>query len=204
MLWVPVCRAVPVSAWGVVGMLAGLGPAARAAEAQVPRLVAEARAGSAIPVAVLADDTPRGGARPGASFGAGFAFAVRGGLYVHAGFSQHRFDCDAGCDDRGDLTATGFDLALRFAVDAGAVMPWFRAGALPYTVEGSRDEVQGGGRVSDHTWGFEAGAGINVVLTENVHLSPGFRYVTLDPEFGGETGPEVRGWIADVGLVWAF
>ena len=167
----------PGVAAGVVVLLSLFGSGAAA---QVPRLVAEVRVGVAVPSGPLAEDSSEGGAQAGPSLGAGFAFAVKGGLYVHAGFSQHRFGCDEGCADLGDLTATGFDLALRYAFVAGPVMPWIRAGTLPYTVEGSQTSEADGATLSDHTWGFEGGVGVNVPLSDNVHLSPGFRYMALD------------------------
>lgn len=185
------------------GLLLPLG--AGRAEAQVPRLVAEARVGAMIPSGSLANDAPEGGARSGPSFGAGFGYAVRGGLYLRAGFSQHRMECDGGCRGLGTLTATGFDLGLRYAFDAGRVLPWLGVGALPYTVEGAEGQGPDGVRpLSRHTWGFEGGVGMNIVLSTHVHLSPAVRYLALDPRFPDEIQVEMRGWVADVGLVWAF
>lgn len=184
---------------------------ARPGQAQVPRLIAEGRVGVMLPSSPLSGDPPEGGATTGLSYGAGFAFAVRGGLYVNLGFSQHRLTCSVGCSGLGDLTATGFDLALRYAVVAGPVIPYVRLGALPYTVESAGGMESGADRLSDRTWGWEAGAGIGLPVSEHVHLSPGLRFVSLTPTFptsaegsAGEGSLDLKGWILDVGLVWAF
>ncbi len=192
--------------------LAGVLLLPAASEGQLPRLFAEGRFGAAVPTGDLSEDSPQGGATTGPSFGAGFAFAVRGGLYVNLGFSQHRFGCSDGCSGLGDLAATGFDLALRYGFVAGPVLPYVRAGALPYTVEGSTEGDTGGDPLSDHVWGWELGGGVGVPLSEHVHLSPGLRYVSMDPRFDEAANPDsddglelaVRAWILDLGLVWAF
>jgi opacity protein-like surface antigen len=192
--------------------LAGVLLLPAASEGQLPRLIAEGRLGAAVPTGDLSGESPEGGANAGPSFGAGFAFAVRGGLYVNLGFSQHRFGCSEGCAGLGDLAATGFDLALRYGFVAGPVLPYVRAGALPYTVEGSAQGEAEVDPLSDHVWGWELGGGVGVPLSEHVHLSPGLRYVSMDPRFDelsvpdSEEGVElaVRAWILDLGLVWAF
>ena len=133
----------------------------------------------------------------GSSFGVSFAYAVRGGLYLQAGFSQHRLLCAEGCRDVGDLTSSGFDLALRYLFDVGAVMPWLRLGAVSHGVEASSGATDGGK-------GIEAGAGLSARLTDNLRVTPGFRYVRLDPAFEGEVAVPFRSWVVDVGLLWGF
>jgi opacity protein-like surface antigen len=161
--------------------------------------------GATLPTGEFGDRSdPSGDAKPSVGFGLGFAYAVRGGLYLHLGFSQHRFGCTDGCANAGDLTATGFDLALRYLFDTGAVKPWLRAGLLPYTIEGSTAGQDGTGAVSDHTWGFEVGGGVSVRLSEPLSLAPGLRYVALDPTLAGVGPLPIRAWVLDLGLVWGF
>jgi opacity protein-like surface antigen len=196
-----------VGAAALTAWLAGAAVASWATplEAQIPKLTAEGRIGIAIPAGELAGPPQRdGGAGAGSSFGFSFAYAVRGGLYLQAGFSQHRLLCAEGCRDLGDLTSSGYDLALRYLFDTGAVMPWLRLGAISHGVEASTGATEGGKAVSDWTWGIEAGAGLSVRLTDNLRVTPGFRYVRLDPAFDREVEVPFRSWIVDVGLLWGF
>jgi opacity protein-like surface antigen len=195
-------RPVARAAW-----LAGTAVAVWAAplEAQIPKLTAEGRVGIAIPAGELAGPPQRdGGAGAGSSFGVSFAYAVRGGLYLQLGFSQHRFLCAEGCQDTGDLTSSGYDLALRYLFDTGAVMPWLRLGAISHGVEASSGAADDGKAVSDWTWGIEAGAGLSVRLTDNLRVTPGFRYLRLDPTLDRGTEVPFRSWVVDVGLLWGF
>ena len=175
------------------------------ASAQTPRLTVEGRGGAALASGVLADASDAaGGAETGGSFGVGFALALKGGLYVHLGFGQSRWQCADGCLGAGDLTASGFDLALKYMLPLGRTAPYLRAGALPYTVDGSTAGPEGGIGVSDRVWGFEGGGGVAIRLAGDLWLTPGARYVRMDPDFGNGTELEVRGWIVDLGLLWGF
>jgi len=194
------------SVWlGVAGGVVVLSLAAAPASGQLSRLTVEGRGGAALASGVLGDGTDlAGGAETGGSFGVGFAFGIRGGLYVHLGFSQHRWECEDGCLGTGDLTATGFDLALKYMLPLGRTAPYLRVGALPYTVEGSTAGPDGTPGISNRVWGFEGGGGVAIRLNGDLWLTPGARYVTMDPDFGDGTELEIRGWIIDLGLLWGF
>lgn len=173
--------------------------------AQIPKLTAEGRVGIAIPAGELAGPPQRdGGAGAGSSFGFSFAYAVRGGLYVQLGFSQHRLLCERGCMDLGDLTSSGWDLSLRYLFLSGDVMPWLRLGAISHGLESSSGSADAGKVLSDWTWGIEAGAGLSVRITDNLRVTPGFRYVRLDPTLNETTEVPFRSWVVDVGLLWGF
>ena len=182
-----------------------LGLTAVPVAAQLPRLTVEGRGGAALASGATGDATEAaGGAETGGSFGVGFAFGVRGGLYAHLGFSQHRWGCPEGCLGAGDLTASGFDLALKYMLPVGRTAPFLRVGALPHTVDGSTAGPGGVTGTSDRVWGFEGGGGVAIRLAGDLWLTPGARYVTMDPDFGDGVELELRGWIVDLGLLWGF
>ena len=57
--------------------------------------------------------------------------------------------------------------------------------------------------VSDHTWGWELGAGVGLRLSEHVHLSPGARFVSLRPSLEGTTF-DLDAVALDLGVIRAF
>lgn len=174
-----------------------------AAGAQLSPLLVEVRGGAALPSGDFRDGGREwDSAAP--SFGADFTlvWADRWGWYV--GFGQDRFECAPDrCEEEGELVATGFDLGLRVLLFSGSrIVPWVGGGALSYRGEHHRTGAISA--LTDRGWGWEAGAGAYLVLSERVYLNPAIRSRSFDLERGESGRLQVRAVVVDLGLVLAF
>lgn len=114
-------------------------------------------------------------------FGLGFTANVRvmPHLHLYAGWDYHRFVTDeplVGSDY--DLNDTGYAFGAKFQHPfADRLEGWVRAGGLfnHIELEDSEGEI-----VSDtgHELGWEAGAGLSVVVTPRLAIMPGTRFRT--------------------------
>jgi opacity protein-like surface antigen len=81
-----------------------------------------------------------------------------------------------------DAEDIGYAFGLRFfAPSLGPVTPWIRAGGVYDHVELEGDN-NGDALSSDHTLGWEAGAGAASALGGRWSLLPGVRYRSFSPE----------------------
>ncbi len=58
--------------------------------------------------------------------------------------------------------------------------------------------------MTDRGWGWEAGAGVYLVLSERIYLNPAIRSRSFDLERGESDQLQVRAVVVDLGLVLAF
>ena len=177
-----------------------------AARAQLSPLLVEVRGGAALPSGDFLDGATgwdgTGGEAP--RFGAGFTLIWGGRWGWTVGFGQDRFTCPAEtCGDGDELVATGFDLGLRILLRSGGrVVPWIGGGGLSYRAERHRNGA--GSTVTDRAWGWKAGAGVYLVLTDRLYLNPSARYRALDLDRDEPGEVRVRAVVVDLGLVLAF
>lgn len=180
--------------------------APRAAAAQLSPLLVEVRGGATLPSGGFLDGGTgwdgTGGGAP--SFGADFTLVSADRWGWHAGFGQDRFECPAGtCDGEDELVATGFDLGLRLLLRSDSrIVPWIGAGGLSYRVE--RQTTERASTLTPRAWGWEAGAGVYIVLSERIYLDPSTRFRSLDLDRDGPGELRVRALVMDLGLVLAF
>ena len=178
-----------------------------AASAQLSPLLVEVRGGAALPSGDFLDGATGwdGSAGEAPSFGAGFTLIWSGRWAWHLGFGQDRFTCpDETCADGDELVATGFDAGLRVLLlsSDGRIVPWIGGGGLSYRAE--RHRTDSPSTVTRRGWGWEAGGGIYLVLSERIYLNPSARFRALDLDRDGSGEVRLRAVVVDVGLVLAF
>lgn len=184
-------------------------PLASPSEAQIAPLTFELRTGGSLPVGGMNDPAASwaGAVDEGYSFGMAFAYTFRWYMAAYGGFSQHRLACPAqGCGRETDLAATGFDAGIRWILGSGRVIPMARTGLVTYRMEGRVADEGGGTRpvTSKRAVGVEAGVGVSVGVTRRLVLSPGVRYLRMEPRFVGVGQLPVEMVVADVGVMLGF
>lgn len=106
-----------------------------------------------------------------------------------------------------DVEDTGYVFGVRYIAPRRSVAtPWVRAGALYNHIE---IEDTDGGTVVDsaHTWGWEFGGGLDIVMGEAWNLTPGVRYRRFEPaaRFGGVELPATLSYLVfDVGVGFSW
>lgn len=169
-------------------------------------LVLEIHGGAVVPTGSFAEgDRPGEGTSAGPSFRTAFALRRGGGRTYYAGFSQHRFGCEAaGCEANGRYVATGFDVGVRFALLQGRpVIPWVRIGGITTRVE-TRDLPEPNAGVSDLGFGGEAGVGVYIGRNASVALNPSVTFSAVNSELPGGGTLRLRFVTMTLGLVFAF
>lgn len=186
-------------------MVAGLA-APRTAEAQLSPFLVELRGGATVPSGDFLDAGTAwdGAGGEATTLGADFTLVWAGRWAWYAGFGQDRYRCPAEtCEGEDELVATGFDLGLRVLLRRDArVVPWIGGGALSYRVERHRSDAAS--VVTPRAWGWEAGAGVYLVLAESLYLNPSARFRSLDTDRDGPGELAIRAVVVDLGLVVAF
>lgn len=142
----------------------------------------------------------------------GFTFALPRGNWrtLYAGFSQHRFGCEAaGCAADGRYVATGFNVGLRIApAGDGSVIPWIRLGAITTRVEtgdlAASPASAADAGVSDLGFGGEAGVGILVRLGRSLGWSATGLVSTVSTDLPGGSSLPMRYVTAHTGLSLIF
>lgn len=179
--------------------------------AQDSPLVVEAHGGMAMPLSDFADGTDPGmGTTPGPSLAVTFALPGAGWRTLYAGFSQHRFGCEAaGCDADGRYVATGFNVGVRIVpVDGGPVIPWLRLGVVTTRVEtgdlAATPSAAADAGVSDLGFGGEAGAGILVRLGRSVGWSATGLYTLVNTDLPGGSSLPMRYLAVQTGFSLLF
>jgi hypothetical protein len=201
-----------ISFKGVVPLIALAGVLlvdAGSAAAQHAHLTFDSRLGLGVPISGFADEAQgwEGAASRGVTFGLSFGYEFWNHVILYAGFSQHRFGCPTqGCGLESDLVATGFDIGSRILLPStGTFVPWTRFGWITYRVEGDFQEGAVRTRdVSERASGWEAGAGVAIVVTRKIALNPGVRYSTMTPEFSRRGDLRMRYVAIDLGLLVGF
>ena len=143
-------------------------------------------------------------------FGLGFTGNIRvmPHLHLYAGWDYQRFVTDelvAGTefdvDDTGYAFGAKFEHPMLRKVDG-----WLRLGALYNHIE---LENQDGDIVSDtgHEFGWEAGAGLSIPITQRLSIVPGTRYRTTSSTLkvgNTETDVDLSYITAEIGLAFKF
>lgn len=130
-------------------------------------------------------------------------------LAAYAGWGWNHFAADksfAGTDM--DFEETGYSLGLQFIhpIENSNLNYLIGAGAIYNHIE---IENSNGDIIADskHGWGWRAEAGIDVPVTEHLHLTPAVRYQALSRDFTiGETktAGDLNYVSVGVGLSWSF
>jgi len=140
----------------------------------------------------------------------GFGVRVAPDLFVYGAWDwqQHRSKSPLSGAAAADVEDTGYAFGLRYVAPVSSrAKPWVRAGGLFNHVE---IEDQDAGDLladSDHTWGFEAGGGLDVALNDRWSLTPGVRYRRFEPKVrfsGGESSATLTYFVFDVGIALKF
>ncbi len=191
----------------VVATLAWCVPSA----AQDAPLILEVQGGVALPFGDLRDGTGPGmGVEAGPSLSLVFARPSDGWRTIYAGFSQHRFGCEAaGCDSDGRYVATGFNAGLRVVVmRRGPVVPWLRVGGITMRVEtGDLAATPLGvpdAGVSKLGFGGEAGVGVLVRFNRSWGWSTTALASTVDSELPGGSTLPMRWYTVHSGVTLLF
>jgi opacity protein-like surface antigen len=107
-----------------------------------------------------------------------------------------------------DVEDTGYAFGLRYLAPlTGAVKPWLRAGGLYNHVEIENQETGDLMADSEHTWGFEAGGGVDIAVNERWSFTPGVRYRRFEPSVrfgGGESSTTLSYFAFDLGIALKF
>jgi hypothetical protein len=188
----------------LVALIAAAAIAGSAAAQDTPLLL-DVTGGVGIPVSSFADgDGPGEGAEPGVAFGVGFTLPRSDRFALYLGFDQQRFGCEAaGCAEGGTFVATGFDLALRFALLTGhQAIPWIRVGGIATRVE-TRDLPEPDRGVSDLGWGGEAAFGVYVGWSW-IAVHPMVTYSTVDARLTGGSTMGLRYVTPYLGISFPF
>lgn len=179
--------------------------------AQDAPLVLEAQVGVALPSSDFADGAgPGEGATAGPSLALTFALPGDGWRTRYAGFSQHRFGCEAaGCDADGRYVATGFNVGVRIVpVNRGPIIPWIRLGAVTTRVEtgdlAATPASAPDAGVSDLGFGGEAGVGVLVRLGRSVGWSATGLFTSVDTDLPGGATLSMRYLTAQTGFSLLF
>jgi opacity protein-like surface antigen len=147
-------------------------------EAQTGRLSIEARPGVTLPTGDISD----AGAGAGLALGAELMYTFMPALTAYVGLSRDQFPCgdDEPCSE--DFQSDGVQGGLKFLFGRdGSALPWARAGVMGQSLEiGDED--------TDMSLGFEAGAGVDIDVSNNIALVPavGFRTYGVDLDDGGD------------------
>lgn len=181
------------------------------AAAQDAPLLVEAAGGLAVPLSDFrSGDGPGEGTSAGASLSVLFAVPGDGRRTLYAGFSQHRFGCEAaGCDTDGRYVGTGFDVGLRFALlREHRALPWIGIGAITTRVEtddlGASSSSAPNAGVTDLGFGAEAGFGLLVVFGGSVAWSSSVLVSGVNSTLPGGTTLELRYLTTRTGLSFLF
>jgi hypothetical protein len=164
---------VTVIALSALALACSLGPGTQSAAAQVG-LSAEVRAGATVPVGEFTDANQDTGLGIGAELGLHFnpTFAT------YLSFSRHAFGCKDSCALGDEPSSTGVGAGIRFAFPGPTdALLWTRAG-----VTGRR--WSGGPVAGDTEWGFELGAGIDMLITRDIYVVPHVAYLSHDAPQG--------------------
>lgn len=158
---------------GLMALALSLGPGTQGVTAQLG-LSAEARVGATVPVGDFTDANQETGLGIGAELGLHFNPTFSGYL----SFSRHAFGCEDSCALGDEPRSTGVGAGVRVAFPSPAdALLWTRAG-----VTGRR--WSGGPVEGDTEWGFELGAGIDLLVARDIFVVPHVAYVSHDAPQG--------------------
>ena len=167
----------------------------------------EARAGVAVPVGELAEESPGVGAAAGPHAGAALVWSATRAVSLFAGYSAGWLGCDR-CGERGldgQVTDAGFQAGARISLPGAGLRPWVSAGVLRHELRFSDGEST---LSSDPALGFQVGAGAALPLGPSLVLSPAVRYgaYTAELELGDfpDQSVEVARVVAEIGLAYRF
>jgi opacity protein-like surface antigen len=170
-----------------------------------PRWTAEVRVGGNATIDEFAGVDLKSGM--GSEFGLGIRVAPDLFVYGAWDWQQHRSKAPL-FGAIADVEDTGYAFGLRYVVPvASRARPWVRAGGLYNHVEIEGADAGDLLADSEHTWGFEAGGGLDVALNDRWSLTPGVRYRRFEPNvrFGGAASSATLSYVAfDVGIAFKF
>lgn len=135
------------------------------------------------------------------------AFRVMPAVSVYGGWDwQRRSVEDRLFGAEGRLIDTGYVFGVKLTPGTSRFAPWLRAGALYNHVE--LEDANGNAIAdTDHVWGWEAGAGIDVPIGGSLRLTPGVRYRRFAPmlQLGSASFESTLAYlVVDVGLAVRF
>lgn len=126
-------------------------------------------------------------------------------LSLYAGWDYMHFSLEEKLGSLTDAEDTGYAFGARFfAPSLGPVTPWIRAGGVYDHVELEGDD-NNDTLSSDHTLGWEAGAGAAIALGGRWSLLPGVRYRSFSPDLAVLGGEVDMNYVnIDVGISYTF
>ncbi len=145
----------------------------------------------------------------GFGFEGTIGFDIVPGLGLYGGWDWQRRELEVFPFVQGtvDVEDTGYVFGIRYMPPAGPVSPWLRAGGIYNHVE-LEDQAGDIFADSDHTLGFEVGAGLQFRVGESFALTPGVRYRRFEPDVRGGPLPErsvtMSYFTAEVGIAVRF
>jgi opacity protein-like surface antigen len=170
-----------------------------------PRWTAEVRGG----VNVAVDEFAGVDLETGAGLELGLGVRVAPDLFVYGAWDwQTRAAKTPLFGTTADVEDTGYAFGLQYLAPLSSrAKPWVRAGGLFNHVEIEDEEA--GDLVADskHTFGFEAGGGLDVTLNDRWSVTPGVRYRRFEPtvRFGGAESSSTLAYLTfDVGIALKF
>lgn len=146
-------------------------PAATAAQSGVS---VEPRVGVTFPVGDLSD----AGAESGIGIGADLFLNFHPSFSGYLSLNRHGFSCEDDCELGGSPRSTGVGAGIKFLIPspADAVM-WARGGLVAH-------QYRDGFATGDRSAGFEAGAGIDMLIAARLFLVPSVGLVYHDAAEG--------------------
>jgi outer membrane protein W len=136
------------------------------------------------------------------------SYRILPALSVYGGWDwQHRRAATTLFGAPAEVEDTGYVFGVRYiAPRRSPATPWVRAGALYNHIE--VESTDGAILVdSAHTWGWEFGGGLDLVVGEAWSLTPGVRYRRFEPtaRFGGVESPVTLSYLVfDVGVGFSW
>ena len=145
----------------------------------------EFRAGAAFPLEQLGETD----LKTGFGFEGIFDYRFLPHLSAYAGWGWNQFTTEEANSDM-DVEETGYLFGLQFnhPIGNGPLSYYIRVGGLYNHLE---LENKAGDIVNDsgHGLGYRIGIGVDLALTENIHLRPGVKYQSLSRDVTIETSP---------------
>jgi hypothetical protein len=191
-----------------LGLLSLVAAAAFSApvQAQLPNVTPfafEVRGGLAFPTGDLKDtEDDVGSVESGVTFGANVTFHFMPMLGIYAGYTYNQFGVE-GLEEL-DLTDQGFNAGVRIAVPTPLIPidPYLKAGLVYNQLSFSFDGEDEDFIDSDHSLGFEVGAGVGIGLGPKLSFTPQVTYTSYKPKYDGENDDDftVSHIRVDVGL----
>lgn len=177
--------------------------AAAPVQAQIP-LTLELRGGAAVPT----EDLGAAELKTGGGFGFTAAYAFMPHMLFYGGWDWQRLNTKgriAGADAHVEATGYAFGLGFQHPLFS-SVGGWLRSGGIYNHIE---LEKKNGDLIgdSDFEFGWEAGGGLVIPVSERFALMPGARYRTFTADLEMGAGPvevDLSYVTIDLGIVYRF